>query len=238
MLRLRILPGRPFHTRAILALVLAIPLLVPVPASAADGSGASAGGASASTPQLDQKKIHEEYQNGNFDVVLSFLEEFQRAHKTYGREDSIFIAKHLAVVYTANPLTREKGKYYMNRLLDLLPSAKLVDMYVSDEIDRIFEKVREEFLSRQKNFGVDASMVRSPDKAPGNHPASADAAGPRGSGEGEGRQEKKTATSGAMTGERGGKAWYWIAAGTAIAGAVAFYLLHDSQTPDKTYVVE
>ena len=40
-------------------------------------------------------------------------------------------AKHLAVVYTANPQTREKGKYFMRRLPALLPTAKLVDMYVS-----------------------------------------------------------------------------------------------------------
>ena len=63
------------------------------------------------------------------------------------------IAKHLAGVYSAHPATREKGRYYMHRLLELVPSAKLVDMYVSEEIDRIFDKVREEFLARQRSFG-------------------------------------------------------------------------------------
>jgi hypothetical protein len=219
------------RVRAIAALVLAIPLLIPAPASAADDSGASTGGVSASSLRLDQVKVHQEYQDGDFDRVLSSLEAFQRAHKTYRREDSIFIAKHLAVVYTANPDTREKGRYYMNRLLDLLPSAKLVDMYVSDEIDRIFEKVREEFMTRQKNFGVDASMVRLPERAPGNRPASADAGR---TGESGGSRERKTPTNG----KGGGKSWYWIAAGTAVAGAVAFYLMHDTQASDKTYVVE
>jgi hypothetical protein len=101
-------------------------------------------------------------------LVITSLEAYMRGNKTYSRADSVFIAKHLAVVYSANPVTREKGKYYMNRLLELMPSAKLVDMYVSDEIDRIFDKVREEFLSRQRSFGVDDSMVSMPEKAPRN----------------------------------------------------------------------
>jgi hypothetical protein len=32
----------------------------------------------------------------------------------------------LAVVDTASPKTREKGRYYMMRLLELVPSTKLV----------------------------------------------------------------------------------------------------------------
>ena len=90
---------------------------------------------------LDQKRIHALYNDGDFDAVVSALEAFVRRSGGYPRADSVFVAKHLAVVYSANPATREKGKYYMYQLLELLPSAKLVDMYVSDEIDRIFEKV-------------------------------------------------------------------------------------------------
>jgi hypothetical protein len=56
----------------------------------------------------------------------------------YSLEDSIFIVKHLTVVYMANPATREKGKGYVFRLLELMPSVKIVDMFVSDEIDGIF----------------------------------------------------------------------------------------------------
>ncbi|MDQ3003091.1 MAG: hypothetical protein M3Y08_17740 [Fibrobacterota bacterium] len=106
---------------------------------------------------LDQARTHDLYNNGDFDPVVTVIESFVQRNKTYSQSDSIFIAKHLAVVYSANPATREKGKYYMFRLLELLPSAKLVDMYVSDEVDRIFDKVREEFIVRQNAFGVDVS---------------------------------------------------------------------------------
>jgi hypothetical protein len=114
--------------------------------------------------ELNQKAIHGLYNNGDFEPVIEVLERFQQNHSTYSFSDSVFIAKHLAVVYTASPATREKGRYYMMRLLELVPSAKLVDMFVSDEIDRIFEKVREEFISRQHGFGLDSLTVQLPDR--------------------------------------------------------------------------
>ena len=112
--------------------------------------------------RLDQGRIHDLYNNGDFDPVVTVIESFISRNKTYKHEDSIFIAKHLAVVYSANPATREKGKYFMFRLLELLPSAKLVDMYVSDEVDRIFDKVREEYMVRQHGFGVDTTRLNLP----------------------------------------------------------------------------
>ncbi len=113
---------------------------------------------------LDQVRIHDLYNNGDFEPVITVLESFTRTHPSFSNSDSVFIAKHLAVVYSANPDTREKGKYYMFRLLELVPSAKLVDMFVSEEVDRIFDKVREEFLTRQHAFGVDTSRIDLPDR--------------------------------------------------------------------------
>ena len=113
---------------------------------------------------LDQNKIHALYNNGDFEPVISVLEDFMKRNKTYSHSDSLFIAKHLAVVFSANPATREKGKYYMFRLLELMPSAKIVDMFVSEEIDHIFEKVKEEFLVKQHAFGVDTSRVDLPER--------------------------------------------------------------------------
>jgi hypothetical protein len=109
--------------------------------------------------ELNQKGIHNLYQNGDFEPVIDVLENFQKRIPEYSFSDSVFIAKHLAVVYTANPETREKGRYYMMRLLELLPSAKLVDMFVSEEIDRIFEKVREEHVAKLHGFGLDSLTV-------------------------------------------------------------------------------
>jgi hypothetical protein len=171
---------------------------------------------------LDQKRIHYEYNEGSFEKVTQALEYFMARNKTYSLEDSIFIAKHLAVVYSANPQTREKGKYYMYRLLALLPSAKLVDMYVSDEIDRIFDKVREEYMARQRSFGADTSRMALPERRPAQptQPAPAEA----------------TPSVRADKG-RSGTA-FWIGGGVALAAAgAAFYYLSQEPEPDNRVLV-
>lgn len=179
--------------------------------------------------ELDQKKIHSEYNDGNFEKVTASLEDFMAAHKTYSFQDSVFIAKHLAVVYTANPETREKGKYYMYRLLTLLPSAKLVDMYVSDEIDRIFDKVREEFISRQHSFGVDTARIAVPEKAPTGARKNSSAAS----------EEPSPVARAAPRKE--GHTGMWVAGGAAVAAAglaVAYFVIQAEPTPsDRIYRV-
>jgi hypothetical protein len=180
--------------------------------------------ASCATSPLDQKRIHAQYNEGDFDGVVTALEGFKKRNPTCSRADSLFIAKHLAVVYSANPDTREKGKYYMNVLLELLPSAKLVDMYVSDEIDRIFEKVREEFLTRQAAFGVDTARIDAPQSAPRNSRNQVTSTIP---------------TAKAKPDEKSGSTLYWVAGGAAVAAAgVAAYFLFSSEPPkDKIYRV-
>jgi hypothetical protein len=190
-------------------------------------SGSAAAADPASTAGLDQKRIHAEYNEGNFEKVISALETFMAHHPSYSHSDSIFIAKHLAVVYSANPDSREKGKYYMYRLLELLPSAKLVDMYVSDEIDRIFDKVREEFLARQQSFGVDTTALKVPAGAPANDP-----------GKKVSIQEPPPSRAAKQSG--GTNTFPWIAGGAAVvvASVATYFILNETDEPkDKTYVV-
>jgi hypothetical protein len=198
------------------------------PASSPAPTAAPAGGSA-----LDQKAIHNAYNEGDFEKVTNLIESFTKANKTYSRADSIFIAKHLAVVYSANPQTREKGKYYMYRLLEMMPSAELVDMFVSDEIDRIFEKVRKEFLSRQKGFGVDSSQISMPDK-----PATGSAAARSAS-----AQPAKGPSSEYLEATRPEQSFWkrngmWVAGGVglAVAGTVA-YLIYASDASPSTHTI-
>ncbi len=192
---------------------------------------------------LEQKKIHQAYNDGNFEIVTHDIELFQKTHKTYSESDSIFIAKHLAVVYSANPATREKGKYYMFRLLEMLPSAKLIDMYVSDEIDRIFEKVREEFVTHQKDFGVDSTRMSMPERAPVNQnrsetgeATSATAAKPT-----DKAPEPPASAAASHPQKSSGNKTGWIAAGVGVVtvGLVAAYFISSpsSSKTDKVYDV-
>ena len=49
---------------------------------------------------LDQKAVHERYNEGDFESVIQTLEYFRKANPSCSRSDSIFIAKHLV---TAKP---------------------------------------------------------------------------------------------------------------------------------------
>lgn len=181
---------------------------------------------------LDQARIHSLYDDGDFDRVVAMIDSFTAGRKSYSVYDSVFIAKHLAVVYTANPATREKGKGYMFLLLDLMPSAKIVDMFVSEEIDRIFDKVKEEFTVREKLNGDMLSrndemnryalgkMNADADSMPNRHPPK-DEAKPRA--------------------RKGSNAKYWVAGGAAfvaIAGTASWFLLRPSEkATETTYVM-
>lgn len=102
--------------------------------------------ASANAPAFDQARIRADYRDGEFEKVITGLRGFLKTGRTCSRSDSVFLAKHLAVVYAAHPDTRELGRHYMFRLLRTEPDADLLDMYVGQEVDRVFEKVRREHI--------------------------------------------------------------------------------------------
>lgn len=203
---------------------------------------------------LNQKSIHDIYNDGDFDKVISTIDVFTKANKTYSRADSIFISKHLAVVYSANPKTREKGRYYMYRMLEMMPTAELVDMFVSDEIDRIFEKVRKEFLTRQKGFGVDSTQISTPQKPGNKTDANADAmasdnkgapstvasttasTAPKSTSPVSNNTDSKSSHESSFKNQT-----FWIAAaaGVAIAGATAVFIImsNDSPAEGKTITI-
>ena len=112
------------------------------------------------TTSLDQNTIHELYLEGEFATALSRISEFQTLTPSYSRSDSIFIAKYLAVMYSAEDETKEKGKYWMMRLLAFDPEAKLYDMYVSEGIREIFSWVRNEYFVKRRGIAPDTMMSK------------------------------------------------------------------------------
>jgi len=106
---------------------------------------------------FDADRIHGYYKDGDFDKVIRELEGFQKSGRKCLHSDSLFLEKYLAVVYAANPATRELGRYHMHKLLDIFPSADLIDMFVGEEVDGVFDKVRKEH-----SLGKSASAVPAP----------------------------------------------------------------------------
>lgn len=109
---------------------------------------AAALAASAAAEILDHQKIHALYADGEFEKVIKEIEGFEARNKTYTHNDSAFVARYLAVVYSANPATREKGKFYMYQLLKLQPEAQLMGMYANEEIEKLFERMKTEYYAK------------------------------------------------------------------------------------------
>jgi hypothetical protein len=94
--------------------------------------------------KLDTAQIHQTYLDGDFDQAIELIEEAQKYGGPFSHQDSIFIFKHLGVMHAAKYETREKGKHYMVQLLNVEPTAKILDMYASDMIYMIFKNIKDE----------------------------------------------------------------------------------------------
>lgn len=117
--------------------------------------------AAAPSTAFDFNRVHGFYRNGDFDKVIHDLEGFVKSRRKCTQAESIFVEKHLAVVYAANPATRELGRYHMHRLLDLAPNSELIDMFVGEEVDGVFEKVRKEFdLGKTSSLRITSSPIK------------------------------------------------------------------------------
>lgn len=175
--------------------------------------------AQSSTPStdLDQQQVHQHYTEGDFDKVRITLQEFSRLNPVHSLEDSIFIAKYLAVVYAANPATREMGRSYMFRLLKLQPTAKIVDLFVSEDIDRIFEKTKEEFVAHQETLKREAQKkdLKKSDET----------------------GDKKSKTPLTLEKKPRARTWLWVTGGItlAVAGGTLVYFLTPSNPKNKYY---
>jgi hypothetical protein len=202
-----------------------------VTATAADSSGIPPAADSSQARALDKERIHGYYSEGSFELVTGALEDFLRRNRAYAREDSLFIYKHLGVVYAAGTASREKGRYYMLRLLETDSAANLEDMYVGDEIQGVFGKVKAEFDLRQANLAMQKS--RQPALKPESKPDSGPAATPR-------AEAPRGKAAPAM--RRRSNAGFWIVTGAGLVatGAIAYYILesrHNNATTETVYDV-
>lgn len=180
--------------------------------------------------------VHEAYTNGDFDEVLARIESYQKRYPRHSLADSLFIAKHLAVVYGSNPQTREKGRYFMFRMLEMNPSADLVDMFISQDLDQTFEKVRKEFMVRQSR----EQKVKTSYALPSASSRLAASPAPSTSAPVEKSERSLPIPVAKETPKEGGKTWLWFAGGAAVvAGAVtAYYLTLNESTPGENHVME
>jgi hypothetical protein len=107
---------------------------------------------------LDTAKVRGLYIDGEFQSAIEILEGSLNTTLQLSHTDSVFIFKHLGVMFAADYEKRERGKMYMFQLLMTEPTAKILDMYASDMIYMIFKNIQDEFEIKKAKF-----MSQSPD---------------------------------------------------------------------------
>jgi len=122
---------------------------------------------------LNVAAVRREYKEGNFESLTQALETFRGQGHVLRHQDSLIVAKYLGVICAADPATREKGKYWLYKMLEMDPGAGIVDLFVSEEIHSTFERARQELnLQKQDHGSVISPMVSS---SPGNEMEKSDA---------------------------------------------------------------
>jgi hypothetical protein len=165
-------------------------------------------------PLLDTTLVRKLYMDGDFDQAIEILETGLKAKPAYTHHDSVFIFKHLGVMYAAKYETREKGKYFMHQLLAVEPTARILDMYASDMIYMIFKNIQDEYEETR------GKLDRAQSHVSGNSQLNS-----KGNNAGSGRQEPHVRPE-----PTSHHAFYWVG-GTAVAVAVgvgAYFILADS----------
>lgn len=186
-------------------------------AGSAFGAGKPAQPSRGDAP-LNRAAVVKYYNEGDFDPAIAILEDYQKTHSRFSREDSLMVYKYLGVMYCADPQTREKGKTYFYKLLKVDQDAKILDMYVSIMVQEIFKNTLEELMG---------GMPMDPD-AP-RQDAFASAPAPETPPQSKPKPEKAAKVSH----DRGNAALWWIGVGALAAAGGGYYLYSQSDAKNS-----
>ncbi len=116
---------------------------------------------------LDKKVVSQAYFEGEFWTVITALETFRKSGVKCTREDSVYTFKYLSVIYAADATTRNKAESYMYQLLKMMPTIDLLDLYISDNIESIFKKVKNDYdrIEKIRPEGIAANPPQGPDSS-------------------------------------------------------------------------
>jgi len=175
---------------------------------------------------LDVEKVKGLYMEGDFDPAIQFLEDFQKTHRRFTREESLVVYKYLGVMYCADKSTREKGKSYFYKLLEVDHQAKILDLYVSIVVQEIFKSALDELMGQVgygRNAPGDSLDGSKRITQSGNVPGPKQATSPK--------PELKPHESHA--------AYWWLGAAAIVVGAGGYYAYTQitEKTPEKSIEV-
>jgi hypothetical protein len=189
---------------------------------------------------LDTVAVHNMYLDGDFEQAIGILEDLLKSKAQVSHSDSVFIYRHLGVMYAASENTRERGKHYMYRLISAEPFSNILDMYASDMIYMIFKNVKDEYEAARKRLEnmekftgqragtglggeLDARVAGRPGRPPAKDTAAMPHAAPM-----PGKATAKTPEKK----KSGRAAYYWLGGtGAVVAGLGVIAWIHAGEEP-------
>jgi hypothetical protein len=171
---------------------------------------------------LDSLRTKELYRDGEFETCTAQLEKILTHPQSLNLRERAFANKYLGVIYSANPATEEKGRYYMNQFIELRPNDNILDLYTSKKIKDIFNEVLAEYRASH-GYEKPTEVATKSDKSPiVLEPKTVETRNPMP------RPMPKSSTQASSSNH----AWIWIASTVAVTGALAvgYYAIG---TPEK-----
>jgi hypothetical protein len=208
-----------FQMRLLVSIFLPIALAICAQAAPRKSAGKpEKAAASVRDNGLDTVRIHQAYLDGDFDLAIDMIETAGKYAGPFSHSDSVFIFKHLGVMYTAKYETRELGKQNMMKLLHTEPSARIMDMYASDMIYMIFKNIQDEFEVSQAKLARAKGHLKGSSQTSGSNGGDTEAT--------DELRDKPPKGSTASVEKPRSHAWIgWTAAALAAAGGVTLYVL-------------
>ncbi len=160
-------------------------------------------------PRLDTAAIRKNYLEGELSKVSDSLEAWRQNPVLGSHADSVFVYRHLGIVYASNEANHNRAESYFNLLLRLEPELDVLDPFVSNTVEEFWEKVK------LRHAKVAGKRPEEPSKF-GERPETVPTPNPK-----------------VQAKQDGGFPWLWTLAGTAlVGGAVAFYFI-SQETPSS-----
>jgi hypothetical protein len=202
----------------ILAVLLALGIARPTPA-ATDTLGIK---------PLPSKQIETVYRNGDLDSVVIYIRMGRPKPMFLDKGDSVVAFKYLGIIYSADPKTREKGRYYFNQLLMKDPRASITELLPGENARMTFKEVREEFFELYPHLVPQGGLSAAP---PAEEERTDTLVVALRSGSG----QRPAPAAQAQPARKRNWTWAWITGGVIVAGGAAAVALLDP--PAKTYTL-
>jgi hypothetical protein len=112
----------------------------------------------------DLGSLRDAFARGDYQQAKAIVDAYSRSGEAYPLTDSIFISRYGAVLYSLDPNTVDRARYYMLQSLTWVPRDDFADLHPTSETRFILEKIRSEFID---TTSTDTAPKQAGEKAKG-----------------------------------------------------------------------